>query len=77
VVAADVQAAALAGASGLEGQARQVLTLLAAGLKDEAIARRLGTTTRTVRRLVQEAMTALDARSRFNVGVEASRRGWI
>ncbi|SCL26765.1 regulatory protein, luxR family [Micromonospora pallida] len=61
----------------LEGQGRQVLTLLAAGLKDEAIARQLNTTTRTVRRRVQEVLTALQAKSRFHAGVEASRRGWV
>ncbi|MCW3814329.1 LuxR C-terminal-related transcriptional regulator [Micromonospora sp. DR5-3] len=61
----------------LEGQALQVLKLLAAGLKDEAIARQLNTTTRTVRRRVQEVLTALHVKSRFHAGVEASRRGWV
>ncbi|MFF0226311.1 TrmB family transcriptional regulator [Streptomyces sp. NPDC004629] len=61
----------------LDGQARKVLELLAAGLKDEAVARQLNTTTRTVRRRVQEALTALRAKSRFHAGVEASRRGWV
>ncbi|GHB59050.1 transcriptional regulator [Streptomyces umbrinus] len=61
----------------LEAQGRQVLALLAAGLKDEAVARQLDTTTRTVRRRVQEALMALNAKSRFHAGVEASRRGWV
>jgi sugar-specific transcriptional regulator TrmB/DNA-binding CsgD family transcriptional regulator len=61
----------------LDVQALQVLKLLAAGLKDEAIARQLGTTTRTVRRRVQDVLTALNAKSRFHAGVEASRRGWV
>lgn len=56
---------------------RQVLVLLAAGLKDEAIARQLGTTARTVRRRIQTVLTALGARSRFHAGVEAHRRGWV
>jgi DNA-binding CsgD family transcriptional regulator len=61
----------------LEGQGLQVLKLLAAGLKDEAIARQLNTTTRTIRRRVQDVLTALHAKSRFHAGVEASRRGWV
>ncbi|MFI9488544.1 LuxR C-terminal-related transcriptional regulator [Promicromonospora sp. NPDC052451] len=61
----------------LPASERQVLTLLAAGLKDEAIARQQSTTTRTVRRRVQAVLTALGARSRFHAGVEANRRGWV
>ncbi|MFG1952026.1 LuxR C-terminal-related transcriptional regulator [Micromonospora sp. NPDC048830] len=61
----------------LEGQGLQVLKLLAAGLKDEAIARQMSTTTRTVRHRVQDVLTALNAKSRFHAGVEASRRGWV
>jgi hypothetical protein len=45
---------------------------LAAGLKDDAIARQLSTTTRTVRRRVQAVLTARGARSRFSTRV--SRR---
>lgn len=61
----------------LDAQARQVLELLATGLKDEAVAHQLRTTTRTVRRRVQEALAILRAKSRFQAGAEASRRGWI
>ncbi|MER7334059.1 MULTISPECIES: LuxR C-terminal-related transcriptional regulator [unclassified Micromonospora] len=64
-------------ATALDVQALQVLKLLAAGLQDEAIARQLGTTTRTVRRRVQDVLAALHAKSRFHAGVEASRRGWV
>lgn len=63
--------------SPLDDQAREVLTLLAAGLKDESVARQLGITTRTLRRRVQEILTALDTKSRFQAGIEASRRGWV
>ncbi|KRV48580.1 hypothetical protein AQ490_24570 [Wenjunlia vitaminophila] len=62
---------------GLSEEERKVLTLLAAGMKDEAIARQLDITTRTVRRRVQNLLTALQARSRFHAGVEATRRGWV
>ncbi|MFF2327819.1 MULTISPECIES: TrmB family transcriptional regulator [unclassified Streptomyces] len=64
-------------ATTLDVQTRQVLMLLAAGLKDESVARQLNTTTRTVRRRVQDVLTALHAKSRFHAGVEASRRGWV
>lgn len=63
--------------TGLTEDERGVLNLLAAGLKDEVIARQLEITTRTVRRRVQTLLTALQAKSRFHAGVEATRRGWI
>lgn len=54
-----------------------VLRLLAEGLTDEAIARRLGCSVRTVRSDVAAAMTALDARSRFQAGVRAMQVGLV
>ena len=48
-----------------------VLRLLAEGLTDDAIARRLGCSVRTVRNDVAAAMVALDARSRFQAGARA------
>ncbi|MFD8869378.1 LuxR C-terminal-related transcriptional regulator [Streptomyces sp. NPDC059590] len=63
--------------TGLNEEEREVMTLLAAGMKDEAIARQLGITTRTVRRRVQHLLAALQAKSRFHAGVEATRRGWV
>ncbi|HET8986981.1 MAG TPA: helix-turn-helix domain-containing protein [Humibacillus sp.] len=56
---------------------RQVVALLAQGQKDEAIARRLQVSVRTVRRLVSAAMSALHAESRFEAGVLAVKRGWV
>ena len=56
---------------------RYLLQLLAAGQKDEQIARALGMSLRTVRRRVADLMTELGSDSRFAAGVEAARRGWI
>ncbi|GAB2694182.1 helix-turn-helix transcriptional regulator [Thalassiella azotivora] len=56
---------------------REVFRLLAQGLKDDSVARRLDTSVRTVRRLVAEGMRVLGADSRFEAGVLAQRRGWF
>ena len=53
---------------------RRLVALLAAGLKDEAIARQLGVSLRTVHRRTSELMAGLDARTRFQAGMQASRR---
>lgn len=59
--------------------ARQLVTLrlMAEGHTDDAIAKRLGLSGRTVRRIATELMTELGARSRFAAGVHAVRRGWL
>lgn len=54
-----------------------LLTLLAAGVKDEAIARQLGVSSRTVTRRAAELLDELGARTRFQAGVLAQRRGWL
>jgi hypothetical protein len=54
-----------------------LLGQLAAGAKDEQIARALGMSLRTVRRRVAEVTHELGAQSRFQAGVEAVRRGWV
>lgn len=54
-----------------------VLRLLADGLTDDAIARRIGVSVRTVRNDVAGAMTRLQARSRFQAGVRAVQLGLI
>jgi sugar-specific transcriptional regulator TrmB/DNA-binding CsgD family transcriptional regulator len=56
---------------------RELLTLLAAGLTDEVIARHLQITTRSLRRRTVRLMALLHARSRFQAGVQAAARGWI
>ncbi|MGX7824497.1 LuxR C-terminal-related transcriptional regulator [Actinokineospora sp. 24-640] len=54
-----------------------VLRLLADGLTDDAIARRIGVSVRTIRNDVAGAMTKLQARSRFQAGVRAVQLGLI
>lgn len=55
----------------------EILVLLAAGRTDESVAALLGVSVRTVRRLVAGLMEQLGARSRFEAGVKAARRGWF
>ncbi|AUG80030.1 helix-turn-helix transcriptional regulator [Kitasatospora sp. MMS16-BH015] len=52
---------------------RQLLTLLAAGLTDESIARQMGVSARTVQRWVRELMDRFGARTRFQAGIQAAR----
>ena len=55
----------------------RLLALLAAGYKDEAIARQSGLGLRTVRRRVSDLMERLGAHTRFQAGVKAVERGWF
>ncbi|MDP9862397.1 MULTISPECIES: helix-turn-helix transcriptional regulator [Streptosporangium] len=61
----------------LTDQQTAVLRLLATGAKDEAIARTLGVSTRTVTRIVGELTALLGAGSRFQAGVRAARLGLL
>jgi DNA-binding CsgD family transcriptional regulator len=56
---------------------RAVLAMLASGLPDDRAAERAGLSPRTYSRRVNELMRLLGARSRFEAGIEAARRGWI
>ncbi|CAM3704626.1 helix-turn-helix domain-containing protein [Nocardioides zeicaulis] len=58
-------------------QRRMLLAELADGVKDEQIARNLDVSLRTVRRRVADLMDQLDVDTRFQLGVEAARRGWL
>lgn len=53
-----------------------LLKLLATGMKDEAIARHLGISGRTLRRRIAQVQEQLGASSRFQAGLQAARRGW-
>jgi DNA-binding NarL/FixJ family response regulator len=54
-----------------------VLELMAERLHDDAITRRAGISTTTVRRYIAGIMARLDVFSRFAAGAAAQRRGWI
>ncbi|CAM5560774.1 helix-turn-helix transcriptional regulator [Streptomyces atroolivaceus] len=65
------------GADGLTAQQATIIRLLAEGHTDEAIAKRLGVSPRTARRMANELMERLSARSRFEAGARAVQRGWL
>ncbi|MEE1796988.1 LuxR C-terminal-related transcriptional regulator [Streptomyces sp. BE308] len=65
------------GPHGLTPQEDELLSLLAKGHTDATAARRLGVSLRTVRRMNAELTARLEARSRFQAGAEAVRRGWV
>lgn len=54
-----------------------VLDLMAEGLHDDAIARRAGVSTTTVRRHIAAVLDRLSVTSRFAAGAAAQRRGWV
>lgn len=56
-----------------ETRDRTLLPLLAAGMKDEAIARQLGVSLRTVRRWIAGLMSDYGVVTRFQLGVAAAR----
>lgn len=70
-----------AAADGLELVAkdihRTIVRLLAAGLKDESIARRIGMSLRTARKHIADIMETLGAESRFQAGVLAAQQGLL
>jgi DNA-binding CsgD family transcriptional regulator len=62
---------------GVSAEERAALRFLAEGLTDGALARRLGLSERMARRLVEGLISRLGARSRFEAGALAERRGWL
>ncbi|GLW22615.1 hypothetical protein Mame01_26580 [Microbispora amethystogenes] len=62
---------------GLTDQERELLRFLCEGHTDEAVARKLGISTRTCRRITADLMNRLGARSRFQAGARAAERGWF
>ncbi|GGJ60377.1 helix-turn-helix transcriptional regulator [Streptomyces brasiliensis] len=58
-------------------QGRQLLAYLSAGLTDQSIARELGVSMRTVARRIARLQEMLGAKTRFQLGVQAGRRGWL
>lgn len=65
------------GEEAISDEDRQLLALLAAGVKDDAIGRALGLSVRTMRRRVRRLLESLGAQTRFQAGMQATRRGWI
>ncbi|WP_328525510.1 hypothetical protein [Kribbella sp. NBC_00359] len=57
--------------------AKRLLTYLSAGLTDESIAREFGVSERTIARRIGRLQEALGAQTRFQLGVQASRHGWL
>ncbi|MEV1000431.1 helix-turn-helix domain-containing protein [Nonomuraea sp. NPDC050202] len=62
---------------GLSQDEERLLTLLAAGTTDKAAGRALGWSERTVQRHLTKLMRRLGVQTRFQVAMEATRRGWI
>jgi sugar-specific transcriptional regulator TrmB/DNA-binding CsgD family transcriptional regulator len=54
---------------------QELLALLATGIKDEAIARQLGISVRTLGRRIGRLLEALGVRTRFQAGLQANRLG--
>jgi DNA-binding NarL/FixJ family response regulator len=63
--------------SGLTDQELAVVKMLAAGMKDDTIARSLAISVRTVSRLIGNVTRQLEADSRFQAGVRAAQLGWV
>jgi DNA-binding CsgD family transcriptional regulator len=61
----------------LSDREKHVIRLLARGLTDDSIARRLLVTDRTVRRTVSDLMTKLGADSRFALAIECAKQALI
>ncbi|WP_306768248.1 LuxR family transcriptional regulator [Streptomyces sp. S1] len=56
---------------------RRLLSLLAAGVSDDAIARGMGISRRTFFRRIEVIMARLGAETRFQLALQAQRQGWI
>jgi DNA-binding CsgD family transcriptional regulator len=61
----------------LTGQERTILHLLGEGHTDEVVARKLGVSVRTGRRITADLMARLGAKSRFQAGLRAAELGWL
>ncbi|MEU3979066.1 LuxR C-terminal-related transcriptional regulator [Streptomyces sp. NPDC026672] len=64
-------------ATRIDERTRAILHLMASGLKDDAIARVLDISRRTVQKHVSEAGQVLGARTRFQIALRAAERGWL
>lgn len=64
-------------AHALDSTRISLLRAMAAGAKDEAVARQLGCSDRTLRRLIAQTLDELGVRSRFAAGVRAAQLGLL
>jgi sugar-specific transcriptional regulator TrmB/DNA-binding CsgD family transcriptional regulator len=62
--------------SALEETDARIMSLLVAGLTDQAVAARLGLSLRTVQRRVGQLMKLTGAQTRLQLGLQAARLGW-
>ncbi|GAB2963297.1 helix-turn-helix domain-containing protein [Micromonospora polyrhachis] len=69
--------AGLTSAEAISAEDQHLLSLLVAGLTDEAAGSRLGISRRTVVRRVQGLMERTGSRSRLQLGWQARERGWL
>ncbi|MEU0967653.1 helix-turn-helix domain-containing protein [Streptomyces sp. NPDC005917] len=60
-----------------DAETRALVSLLASGLTDAAIARTQGWSARTTQRRIHRLMSELGASTRFQTGLAAARRGWL
>ncbi|GAB2845955.1 helix-turn-helix domain-containing protein [Lentzea nigeriaca] len=58
-------------------ETKLLLTLMAAGATDRAIARELGISERTVHRRIARLQVLLGAHSRFQLGFQVRARHWL
>ncbi|MFD3405221.1 helix-turn-helix domain-containing protein [Kribbella sp. NPDC058693] len=58
-------------------QEAEFLRLLVRGATDEQVARKLGVSMRTVRRIAAKLSEQVGASGRFELGVRAAQRGWV
>ena len=65
------------GGPGLTDEEQALLRYLASGMKDEALARLLGCSRRTLRRRTDTLLDKLGAANRFQAGALAVQRGWL
>lgn len=63
--------------SELSGQEAEFLRFLVQGATDEQVARKLGVSMRTVRRMAAKLSEQVGASGRFELGVRAAQRGWV
>lgn len=61
----------------IDERTQEILRLMATGMKDDAIARALNISRRTVQKHVSDAGSALGARTRFQIALLAAERGWL